>query len=1412
MDTTSASGTSPLGLTGATCSSPVADSSIESKWRNICPSALHQIVRNCQSSFTSLAHLEVKEEAIDYVSSLMLQVVRVLMSSSPHSLPDLERSMPLQMIPFEQIHDYVKVLFPNYEKEPSQKNQKRMLSNNKAAFSFTEVNDFLKSILGGKQVHIDPHLAIFVVAALQYVANEIFKITSKYVLSLKQTYVGKEDISVALNAGKQLLALFSPSEIRSTELPDVTRENSYNTYEDAAKAFVEEEKSFLRDVRVIIKVFRVAFDEILSREADNASSLPSSPTSLTSPDSKGGQWSVPSSPTHKTPLKFTQEDINCIFSNISDIEETSINLLCGIEDALEAMTSADSTSADRQPKSGIESIGSVFEDIAEALEFDVFETFARDVLSDKQKMSKSTEKLLALLADNWVSNSLSTAGSGFLPAIRYVLPKFLSGIVLHAFTYFEYIEVLRKLSPSEEDRESFAQAEGLLNPLKKGLEEKTPRKPRFGEHFLRLIRPRVTPPLHVIPELLKVDPIVSPHFHEFLHEGTLFYLSKNNRWSERHAFLFDPLLVLCKPAKSGDLRIKEKINIKRLEVVDLFDTPVDETSDTSHANNMVNQLQQQFKLISLSSLGTSTTSLASTITSANVANVASTLTGGQAIFQKDAFAIKIGTSEHIFHAPNSDDKNTWMSHLVYISTKSLLERRLDTAIAEEERKNPLQMPDLSVYPFSEPDSETNILFEESSVKNTVPLIRGATLIKLVERLTYHKHGDPVFLKVFLTTFRSFCSPNELLDLLVKRFEIPELTSKKREDIKRYENSFVSPIQIRVLNVIRHWVDHHYYDFARDPELLDRTTEFLNNIVAKKTKIKKWSDSILRSISKKRDFGQATLPEHFTFNGEPPEYEIHLTRNPAEFNILTIHPIEFARQLTLLEFELFRRIQPSELVKCVWTKVDKESTAPNLLKMIHFTTNITYWYEQQIVETANLEERIAIYCRIIEILQVLKELNNFNGVIAIDSAMKSAPVFRLENTKAVLKVDITKANKEIKQLKKALDDASELNAPHFSKYQETLRSINPPCVPFLGMYLTNIVHIEDGNPDNIQVTPDVSLINFAKRRKVAEITCEIQQYQNTPYCLKVHHDIRSFIENINPQKDFKLSQNSSGGINSTNLTSDQNNLLETYFFNKSLEIEPRKSEGKAEAKSAVVAKFERKWPNISLKSPGIKPSVGSVTLSRTKTPKTPASTAVTSESVTSVTPSANSGPSTPVLSGQSNHTVFASVLLGSAIPSEPPPLPPRTMKLGPKVSDSNSPPPLPPRGSRGQGRPTHSSHRHLHMHSHTRFPQHHTMHFPSSSIPFTRNNSFSEVPNSLPQPLPPPLAPAPATRRHSSATTCAATSQAANTTNTINNNVNNNNQSASTPRPLPTSPSQEPASFVAPIVTPQLPPRTYRTKN
>lgn len=116
--------------------------------------------------------------------------------------------------------------------------------------------------------------------------------------------------------------------------------------------------------------------------------------------------------------------------------------------------------------------------------------------------------------------------------------------------------------------------------------------------------------------------------------------------------------------------------------------------------------------------------------------------------------------------------------------------------------------------------------------------------------------------------------------------------------------------------------------------------------------------------------------------------------------------------------------------------------------------------------------------------------------------------------------------------------------------------------FTGIYLTNILKTEEGNPDFLR-RHGKDLINFSKRRKVAEITGEIQQYQNQPYCLRVENDIRVSltpnslcvqVPQLPPSSLYFVLQRFFENLNPLEDMSEKD--FADHLFNKSLEIEPR----------------------------------------------------------------------------------------------------------------------------------------------------------------------------------------------------------------------------------------------------------------
>jgi hypothetical protein len=51
--------------------------------------------------------------------------------------------------------------------------------------------------------------------------------------------------------------------------------------------------------------------------------------------------------------------------------------------------------------------------------------------------------------------------------------------------------------------------------------------------------------------------------------------------------------------------------------------------------------------------------------------------------------------------------------------------------------------------------------------------------------------------------------------------------------------------------------------------------------------------------------------------------------------------------------------------------------------------------------------------------------------------------------------------------------------NYKSYRSHLVNVQPPCMPYIGVFLSDLTFIEDGNPDTLNGRPD--MINFEKYR-------------------------------------------------------------------------------------------------------------------------------------------------------------------------------------------------------------------------------------------------------------------------------------------------------------------------------------------
>ncbi|KAK7682391.1 hypothetical protein QCA50_014596 [Cerrena zonata] len=400
-------------------------------------------------------------------------------------------------------------------------------------------------------------------------------------------------------------------------------------------------------------------------------------------------------------------------------------------------------------------------------------------------------------------------------------------------------------------------------------------------------------------------------------------------------------------------------------------------------------------------------------------------------------------------------------------------------------------------------------------------VRAGTTTALVERLTAHEHGDPTFIKNFLMTFRSFMTLQDLFDLLVTRFWIqppPNLNPTELADWKKLKQHV---IRMRVLNTFKTMVTDEEMLEKDDLWILDKLKEFASDPEVVSAPAAK---QLLILIERAGGDGPIKTTQMNLPSPPPPPI---LPKSSKKLKLLDIDPTELGRQLTLMEATLYKRIRPMEcLMRSRESKPGK--LQDNITSIIQLSNRIANWVADSILEREDSRKRAIIVKHFINVADRCRGLQNYSTMVAIISGLNTPPIRRLKRTWEQVNA---KLMTQLSNCESTIDTNK-----NFANYRQTLASISPPAVPFIGVYLTTLTFINDGAEDKLAG----QMINFRKRQKAAEVIQDIKRWQSMPFSLTSVGTILSFLEDsFNKYVD---------GVD----YGDQ-------FWNLSLEREPRERE-------------------------------------------------------------------------------------------------------------------------------------------------------------------------------------------------------------------------------------------------------------
>ncbi|XP_054652116.1 ras guanyl-releasing protein 3 isoform X2 [Dunckerocampus dactyliophorus] len=248
-------------------------------------------------------------------------------------------------------------------------------------------------------------------------------------------------------------------------------------------------------------------------------------------------------------------------------------------------------------------------------------------------------------------------------------------------------------------------------------------------------------------------------------------------------------------------------------------------------------------------------------------------------------------------------------------------------------------------------------------------------------------------------------------------------------------------RLKICYLMRYWIVSFPAEFNLDLGLI-RITEEFREVAAK-----------LGSEEHFKLIDISTIPS-YDWMRKLTQRKKQVKKGKASLLFDHLKPMELAEHLTFLEFKSFRRISFPDYKSYVMHGCLVDN--PTLERSIALFNGVSQWVQLMVLSKLTPPTRAEVITKYIHVAQKLRQLQNFNTLMAVVGGLSHSSICRLKETQSHLSAEVVKTWSEMTELVSSNNN--------YSCYRKAFSECHGFKIPILGVHLKDLIAVHVVFPD------------------------------------------------------------------------------------------------------------------------------------------------------------------------------------------------------------------------------------------------------------------------------------------------------------------------------------------------------------